>query len=266
MKTRLLLLIFVYVVVSFLAAGTLNAWRGEPAFLPMQKETIFRIAGEMIDFSWSPVQDINNWLIGQSLKFYDNGKVYYGEAYTQNDLQRNWAEFYQKVNTFDQSYNVDHDTTYWGNDCSGFASISWKLPKRYGTAGFVCDANKSTNPNCAKPYVPGTYYVHRLGPAGSGENLRLLPGDAFVQSGNHMRLFKEYWIENGIIKGIKSLEQTTAFPDKTAVRDKGWLWGALASYMPIRRNKINDYNYVSQSPWVGFNGPCGVAVDSLGYV
>ncbi|RPJ04122.1 MAG: hypothetical protein EHM36_11230 [Deltaproteobacteria bacterium] len=50
---RRLLSVIVQIIV-LLTADIANAWVGEPTFLPIQREIISRLAGEMIDFSWSP--------------------------------------------------------------------------------------------------------------------------------------------------------------------------------------------------------------------
>lgn len=95
----------------------LYAWGGN-TWGPISRETIIRLAGEMVDFSWSPKNTITNWNYGSVWQSFNTGTVYNGEAYTQSGTtanpQRNWTEFYSVVN------NTTGRNTYYGNDCSGF--------------------------------------------------------------------------------------------------------------------------------------------------
>ncbi|MCL5022136.1 MAG: fibronectin type III domain-containing protein [Nitrospirae bacterium] len=155
-------------------------------------------------------------------------------------------------------------TTYYGNDCSGFVSISWKLPKRYNTDAFDCDAiNKPTN--CNQYNAAADNYVTKLGERGDVGRVALLPGDAVNDGGSHIMLFESY-PSSGL--GINVIEQTRP-------RARRWFhrWDQLASYRPIRRSNIDERNYEFVTKWGSqgdqngqFNYPTGIAIASSGNV
>ena len=109
------------------------------------------------------------------------------------------------------------DNTGYGNDCSGFASICWKLPSRYTTYTFEVDATGAGG------------YVDSLGDIGACETAGLILGDACNASNNHIILFKE---DNGD-GTLESMEQTPWL-----ARERTWYWSSLASYRPIRRRQL----------------------------
>jgi sugar lactone lactonase YvrE/fibronectin type 3 domain-containing protein len=261
MKTKLVASIIVQAIVHLLTDHPLYAWTGEPTFDAMSRETIIRRASEMTNFSWSPMNDITNWNYTRSngtevYYIYRAGVVYDGEAYSQTIPydQDNWSEFYSAVNE-----STTYGYTKIGNDCAGFVSISWRLPTRYITWDFENDA------------VADGAYVTSLGAKGDGIHTipGLLIGDALVKrttSEGHVILFESYLPDGS---GISVIEQT---PDR-ALRYSTWSWARLASYRPIRRNKIDEGNYVFVTKWGSqgdqngqFNYPGGIAVDSAGYV
>ena len=261
MKTKIIAFIIVQAIVLLLTDYSLYAWKGESPFEAISRETIIRRASEMTNFSWSPVNAITNWNYTNSAGtdvyyIYNAGTIYDGEAYSQTTPydQYNWSDFYSAVN--------DSNTkgyTKIGNDCAGFVSINWKLPTRYTTWNFENDA------------VADGGYVTSLGAKGDGIHsiLGLLYGDALVKrtiSEGHIILFESY-LSNG--SGISAIEQT---PDR-ALRHSTWSWSRLASYRPIRRNKIDEGNYVFKTKWGKqgdlngqFNWPRGIEVDSSGNV
>ena len=107
--------------------------------------------------------------------------------------------------------------TGYGNDCSGFASICWRLPSRYTTWTFEHDASNTGG------------YVDSLGAAGSGQTAGLIRGDALNDDYNHIVLFNR-----GLSGGrMESMEQTP-----TTARFRTWYWSSLSSYRPIRRRDL----------------------------
>jgi len=271
MKTRIVLFLIIHAVALLICSQSLFAWNGE-TWGPISRETILRRASEMINLSWSPAMNISNQCSLDNPRWpYNAGTIYYGVAYNRyNDPIDNFSEFYPKVNSISCQYPPC--LTSYGNECSGFVSIAWKLPKRYNTTAFDCDAKN--NATACSQYNPSTDdYVTKLGEIGSGQSVSraLLPGDAFVKSGSHILLFDSlhYNKITGVNDGIVALEQTPPF----AIRDSFKIWTDLSSYRPIRRNLIDEGNYEFVRKWgtqgnlTGqFNYPAGIAVDSVGYV
>ncbi len=256
MKINILkILIILYVLLSasnFSFAWTKDTWG------PISRGTIARIAGEMIDFSWTPKSTITNNTLTNNPPFsytFTPGTIYHGEAYIKSSAQQNWSDFYTSVN------NTPGGTTNYGNDCSGFVSMAWRLPTRYTTSDFESDA------------ISDGGYVTKLGEIGKSDTVTLLRGDALNRSGNHVVLF-DYYASGGIV----TMEQTPG-PRTNYTNNKNnemrsyWTWSRLASYRPIRRNNIDEGNYVYQTQWGSygttdgkFSYPSAVVVDSLGNV
>ena len=177
---KMSILMVIQIIFILLLDSTSYAWTGEP-WGPISRETVLRIADEMIDFSWSPLKTIRNWNYGEVWWAFPSDEIYKGIAYCQINPQQNWAQFYNVIN------NTPGGDVYYGNDCSGFVSISWKLTKRYTTSDFICDALNRPSP-CGNYYNSSTDdFVHSLGEIGTGKN-GLELGDAFVKDG-HIILF-----------------------------------------------------------------------------
>jgi len=252
MKKIVAFVIVLQCIGIFLAPSAGRSWTGD-TWDAMSRETIVRLAGEMIDFSWSPLNAITN--CGHD---FSSDEVYYGIAYCEGAPQKDWSEFYEAVN------DTSGGTTEYGNDSGGFVSISWKLPKRYTAKDFLCDARNSTGVSCGPHYVPSSDdYVHSLGGTGSGSS-GLLPGDAFVTT-DHILLFHSYLSDES---GILAMEQTSP-----KARYSEWTWAELETYTPIRRNRVVDYRYIFKDTWGStgsgngqFNSPLGIAADSTGDV
>ena len=107
--------------------------------------------------------------------------------------------------------------TGYGNDCSGFASICWRLPSRYTTYTFEQDASTAGG------------YVDSLGAPGTGQSAGLIRGDALNDDYNHIILFNRVKADGT----MESMEQTP-----TTARFRTWYWSSLASYRPIRRRNL----------------------------
>lgn len=174
------------------------------------RKTIESRANTMMSKKWSPKSTIKNFGYRSVYHTFSKGNTYTGVAYSQNNPQESWGEFYELVK------NTKGGTTGYGNDCSGFASIAWKLPKRYTTWTFENDATNKGG------------YVHSLGAVGSGSNAGLQSGDALNKSKSHIVLFKKR--TSG---GIITMEQTP-----WNAKSRTWSWAQLSKYRPIRRNKI----------------------------
>jgi len=185
------------------------AWTGD-TWGSLTRAEITSIASEMIDSHWIPKSTIHNWAYGSDSHYFYSGTLYTGEAYSQNNPQENWNEFFLLVNT------TAVGSTFYGNDCSGFASIAWRLPQRYTTALFESDAVQSGG------------YVQSLGAIGNGAQVALLQGDALNDDYNHIILFNRY-----VSGGMESMEQTPY-----TARRKTWSWSQLSTYRPIRRNLL----------------------------
>ena len=256
MKVPRIALIVVHLFTAIAIGSTATAWTGD-TWGPINRETIVKVARKMIDFSWSPLNNINNWNYADVWTPYFSDVVYYGIPYSEERPVQNWMEFYEVVNA-----TAGGDTRY-GNDSGGFVSISWKLPKRYTAADFLCDAQDNPDP-CGDRYDPATDdYVYRLGPVGSGKQ-GLLPGDGFVST-DHIILFLRYLSDKS---GIMAVEQT---PDRAQYRE--WTWNQLSSFRPIRRNSVTDKAYRFKAKWGSpgardgqFSVIEGVAVDGSGSV
>lgn len=183
-----------------------NAWTGD-SWGPISRETITTLAGEMIDSTWTPVNDITNYNGLSGTKYYA-GTRYTGEPYTASNRQ-NWDEFHDAVSA------TAGGNTSFGNYCASFVNISWKLPNIYSIPKI--DSNL------------GGDLFYALGEVGDSPYVALLPGDAFYTNG-HIFLFSQYNADGT----IQSLEQAAPF-----ARRRTWSWSALAGFRPIRRNLIN---------------------------
>ncbi len=185
------------------------AWSGD-MWGPITRAAIKANADKMIDSTWVPKNTFTNWQYGSSYQVYTKGVTYTGVAYSQSNPQDTWLEFYNYVT------NTSGGSVNYGNDCSGFASICWKLPTREVTAWFESRL--------------GTYWTS-LGDIGSAATAPLLVGDALNSSSvGHIVLFLNY---EG--SGVRTMEQT---PDNAQRKLRSF--SNLAEYRPIRRLQISD--------------------------
>src|SRR5512135_1722055 len=105
------------------------AWSGD-TWGNITRATIKANADLMIDSTWAPANTFTNYQYSGSYRTYYQGTTYTGVAYSQNNPQENWAEFRNAV------ANTSGGSVGYGNDCSGFVSICWKLPLREVTGTF----------------------------------------------------------------------------------------------------------------------------------
>jgi hypothetical protein len=205
--------LFVALLFSWLIPVSLPGWSGE-TWGPISRATIKANADLMIDSTWVAKNAFANFQYGSTYQNYSKGATYKGVAYSQDNPQENWTEFYRAVT------NTSGGSAGYGNDCSGFVSICWKLPARYTTYSFESKL--------------GTYWTS-LGDIGSSASVSLLPGDGINRSSSHIIMFLNY---EG--SGIRSMEQT---PDNAQRRL--WSYSGLANYRPIRRLSITDAPTIS---------------------
>lgn len=202
-----------------------HAWSGE-SWAAISRATIESRANTMMKNTWSPKNTIKNFGYRTTYHTFYRGSTYTGTAYSQNNPQENWSEFLNQVQ------KTNGGTTGYGNDCSGFASIAWKLPRRYTTSIFESDATHSGG------------YVYSLGAKGSGQNADLKLGDALNKGGSHILLFKKR-----TSAGVISMEQTP-----WTARSREWSWAQLSQYRPIRRYNIKNEPSSSITGTVRTNG------------
>jgi len=216
MKMKTILSTLVFFCLTYAAF----AWTGEATFVSMSRSEIQALADQMIDSSWTPHTTFSNYEYTDAgvnvYRQYNAGTTYYGVAYGQGYPQNNWAEF-----SYNMGITSAGNKTY-GNDCSGFVSICWKLTQRYNTAGFESSL--------------GTYWTS-LGAPGSVASVNLLLGDALNSpspNDEHMVMFLSY---NST--GINTMEQTISGPNHLAKRyTRSYTYLANNLYRPIRRNQI----------------------------
>ncbi|HLS27156.1 MAG TPA: SH3 domain-containing protein [Opitutales bacterium] len=195
-------------------------WVGDP-WDTITRERIMKLADEMIDVTWSPRKTIDNFRTpGPPVRriLFKEEETFRGVAYNMIHEADNLEGFLWKVNT------TDGGLTEFGNDCSAFLSIAWRLPRRLNTVRFE---NEMMGP---------AILVRSLGGIGSGASVELFRGDAFNRSGDHNLLFDRY-----VASGIISAEQTPGprnlgFPQ--AEMRRSWSWSSLQYYRPMRRNLI----------------------------
>lgn len=188
-----------------------HAWSGD-SWASISRATMETIANGMMKNTWTPKNTIRNFGYGSTYHTFTKGTTYTGMAYSQNNPQETWSEFLNLVN------NTNGGSTGYGTDCSGFASIAWKLPSRYTTVTFESDATRTGG------------YVTSLGGVGGGQNADLKLGDALNKASSHILLFKKR-----TASGVISMEQTP-----WTARSREWSWAQLSQYRPIRRNNITN--------------------------
>src|ERR1035441_2235767 len=183
-------------------------WTGD-TWGNITRPTIKANADLMIDSTWVPKSTFTNFAYGSTYVTYTKGSTYRGVAYSQNNPQENWSDFNSAVT------NTSGGSVKYGNDCSGFTSICWKLPTREVTSTFESQL--------------GTYFTS-LGDIGSAATANLLVGDALNSSSvGHVVMFLDY--ESG---GVRTMEQT---PDNAQRKVRSY--SNLAEYRPIRRLLID---------------------------
>ena len=204
------------------------AWSGD-TWGNITRATIQSKADMMIDSTWMPKNTFTNFQYGSTYYTYTKGVTYTGVAYSQNNPQENWSEFYSAVT------NTSGGSVGYGNDCSGFVSICWKLPARETTA--LSRATSAPTGSAWEPSAPPPQSLSCWG----------MP---LITPRHHIIMFLNY--ESG---GIRSMEQT---PNNA--QRKVWSYSGLANYRPIRRLQIIEDRGISLSGNLAFGSvPVGTS-------
>ncbi len=226
---KIVLLCALFLLTSF---TQLHSWAGVE-WGPESREDIMNTANAMRDSKWTPSATFTNygWSGGYNKTYYA-GTIYTGVPYTQGNPQDSLSDFLLLIRNTSGGWQGSG----YGNDCSGFASICWRLPSRNVTSTFGSGI--------------GSYW-DSLGPNGSAKStdtVKLIEGDALNSvSGEHIILFNRY-----ISGGIESVEQTP-----WNVQNRIWKYASLEIYRPLRRKSLTDGTsgpVGDQSPDVGGGG------------
>ena len=211
------ILLFIFLsIFSFLSFCF--SWSGE-TWDTMTREEICMIADEMIESYWSPVNDIQNYRSSSNYTWFFAGMEYKGEAYMKWNPVDDWDEFLYHVNS------TPGGITYYGNDCSAFVSICWKMTTRHTTSTIEGDND----------------HVELLGSVGECDDVDLIKGDACNKAGSHIVLF-DYYDPSG--NGIYTMEQT---PETAQRRLR--TWSELSTYRPLRRKDLEEAAIPTLSEW-----------------
>jgi hypothetical protein len=95
----------------------------------VQQNRIIERARGMIYVRWTPPEDIHMW---NSDKEFEKGIMYEGIPYTQSTNQvRDSKEFLQELNNKSSIEFTENNCIgpNYGNDCSGFVSAVWGIPR-----------------------------------------------------------------------------------------------------------------------------------------
>jgi len=199
------------------------AWSGD-TWGNITRATIKSNADLMIDSTWVPKNTFTNWQYGSSYYVYTKGVTYTGVPYSQNNPQENWSELYNSVT------NTTGGSVGYGNDCSGFTSICWKLTTREVTSTF-------------ESKLGGSAKWLSLGDIGSAATAPLVMGDALNSASvGHVVLFLNY-----DTSGVRTMEQT---PNNAQRKVRSY--SNLAEYRPIRRMQILEDRGISLSGSLAF--------------
>jgi hypothetical protein len=113
----LMLFIFIIVRISFMILSGVNQYE------------IIKRAKDMTYVKWTPPEDMSMWKSDEGFK---KGIVYEGIPYTWSTNQvRSSREFLQKLNNGNKLEFTEGNCTgpNYGNDCSGFVSAVWGIPR-----------------------------------------------------------------------------------------------------------------------------------------
>lgn len=173
--------------------------------------------------SFGVVTTLSQGNVGEIRSDFSNGTKPDGSDFywyhTEFGTQTGWCAAYSST----VDYLIYDDTSVYepgiGNDCSGFASICWKLPARYTTTSFETEANGSQTRFFA------------MSDTGTSQNVGMVQGDACNDAGNHIILFNR---ELGSGQ-MESMEQTPP-----TARLRTWNWSSLSGYQPLRRKLLTE--------------------------
>jgi len=118
-KLFLSLILFIFIISRVYSIIALN----------IQQNKIIKRARDMVCVKWTSPQDMSMW---NSNEKFQKGKIYEGIPYTMSTNQvRNPKEFLKEIsgkNSLEFIGNNCEGPNY-GNDCSGFVSAAWNIPR-----------------------------------------------------------------------------------------------------------------------------------------
>ena len=120
------------------------------------RQKILDNARKMVYFEWSPKYQFSAW---RAQKTFKPGTKYKGIPYTQNVQVKNTSEFISKINSRKDLTVVIGGITMprYGNDCSGFISAVWQIPRQ--TTPNLKNGNYTTKLNNFNELQPGDAIV-----------------------------------------------------------------------------------------------------------
>ncbi len=204
---------------------------------PTEREEIRSRGMGMLNYLWIPNNNVRGWRNNYT---FTSGNVYIGIPYSQTDYQCNLDDFkynFNNPNTTGFYTNYTRTFTYsdgtsetiimpkYGNDCSGFVSISWGI-SRQTTKSFLAGIKSGTYPKV------GSYtYTDSSYPTASvleTAYTSLDKGDAVVKNG-HTFLIAANDIPNS---RVIAYEQTPYI-----TRVQAWSYSDMASdgYLPFAK-------------------------------
>lgn len=182
-------------------------------------------AVNMINIAWTPTKNLTGWKGGKT--FYA-GTTYAGVPYSQTPNQIGTMQAFVSSLSKTDFYTVYTSANgitmpRYGNDCSGFVSLSWNIGRYTTTSlkdGIVSGKfPKVGNYNIASPTVTELKTAYAS----------LVPGDAVVIGGNHTFMIAYNDIAN---QKVQCYEQT---PYNAQVTEWTYAEMANAKYLPFSK-------------------------------
>lgn len=182
-------------------------------------------AASMINIAWTPSKNLTGWKGG---KTFSAGTTYAGVPYSQTPNQIGTAQAFVSALSKTDFYTVYTDSNgrkmpRYGNDCSGFVSLSWNIG-RYTTTSLKNGIVSGTFPKVGS-YNVSSPTVTELKTAYAS----LVPGDAVVVGGNHTFMIAYNDIAN---QKVQCYEQT---PYNAQVTEWTYTKMANAKYLPFSK-------------------------------
>ncbi|MGN0386661.1 MAG: hypothetical protein ACI4EX_12370 [Lachnospiraceae bacterium] len=180
-------------------------------------------ANDMVSYRWTPTQTLTGWNGNYT---FNAGTTYNGIPYTQSPNQTNLSAFKSALSKTD-FYSTYTNTSgvmmpRYGNDCSGFLSFAYELP-RQNTTQFVNGVKNGTYRRIGS-YDPNNITQSDL----LNSYPQMVAGDALVKSGHAM------FVANNVSSEGYCLmyEQTPGRAQTTR-----WTYSSLAAggYMPFSK-------------------------------
>lgn len=180
-------------------------------------------ANSMVNYSWTPTQTLTGWKGNYTFKA---GTTYSGIPYSQTPNQTNLADFKTALsasdfyNTYTSSAGVIMPR--YGNDCSGFVSFAYEIP-RQNTTQFIYSLTHGSY-KVIGSYDPNDVTTSDL----LASYPEMTAGDALVKSGHAM------FVANNV-----SSEEYCLMYEQTPGRAQTTRWSysdlAAGGYMPFSK-------------------------------